>query len=71
MKKAHINIKINIPDDFEPGKCNHHCPFANTIEHETSYQQYETIIKCNLGFSRTTCPIELNEEVKSNWGFVK
>ena len=65
MKRGSISIKINLPDSFTLGKCDG-CPFKSVIETETSYQQYERTESCKLGFTKFTCPIELNEESKSN-----
>lgn len=28
MKKAYLNINVNVKDDFEPGDCEN-CPFAS------------------------------------------
>jgi len=57
MKKMKVNFKISVPDDFKPGDCKH-CPLHSTTEWESSYQCYETTIKCYIGFSSSVCPLE-------------
>ena len=57
MKKMKLNIIANVPDNFEPGDCEH-CPFSTKTEKEISYHCYETKIKCDFGFTKCVCPME-------------
>ena len=57
MKKAIINIKINVPDDFECGDCEK-CPLAIESYYDNHYIA-ETRISCPLEFNKSTCPLEV------------
>ena len=64
MKKAILNIKINVPDKFEPGNCKD-CPFHSGGG--SYYSQFDACVirddyKCKLGFNKGTCPIEISKE---------
>ena len=57
MKKAILDIKINVPDNFEGcGDCKH-CPFRTEeiICIQPGWDQKE--ITCKIGFTQVTCPI--------------
>lgn len=58
MKKANINININVPDNFECGDC-YICPLKETKYIQVGLQEYDTQISCKLGFQKSTCPIEV------------
>ncbi len=58
MKKARLDIIINVPDDFQCGDCKN-CPLRS--EGYTYYDLYETRteISCKLGFNKIICPITI------------
>lgn len=60
MKKATLNIQINVPDNFNCGDCNR-CPF--NVEKEQILETGQTLeyVDCGIGFSHTTCPLEVKK----------
>ena len=63
MKKAILNIKINVPDDFTIGDCKK-CPLNVRSSYESFPGCYCENIECKFGFNKTTCPLEV--DVKSD-----
>lgn len=59
MKKAKLEITMNVPDDFTPGKCGI-CPLAKREGREDVSRAYYEIICCKLGYPRELCPVEEN-----------
>lgn len=60
MKKVTLNIKINVPNDFECGDCKR-CPLVSksSIDYPGGvYDEYN----CKIGFSKITCPLEKETE---------
>ena len=58
MKKAILNVKINVPDSYSCGDCTN-CPL-----HEEKYIDDRSITftySCKLGYNKTTCPVEVEE----------
>ena len=60
MKKAILNIKINVPDDFTIGDCKK-CPLNARSSYEPLPGYCYEKIECKLGFNKATCPLEVNE----------
>lgn len=58
MKKVRLDIKLNVPDDFECGDCKK-CPLRKEKYREEVPGTGRTTISCKLGFSEGTCPIEV------------
>lgn len=58
MKKAIVNMKINVPDNFYPGDCMH-CPFVAILTHEPYSGFCQERHKCKLNMNKVTCPIEV------------
>jgi hypothetical protein len=61
MKKATLNIQINVPDNFTCGDCCR-CPLC--VEKEEYLAMSGRVVKyaaCGIGFSHTTCPLEVKE----------
>ena len=56
MKKMTLNIKINVPDDFECGNCKK-CPLS--AKSGVDYPGYvdEKYI-CKIGYDKVVCPLE-------------
>lgn len=63
MKRAKIELKINVPDDFYPGNCKD-CPMKTFISGESYPGCYWEKIECKLGFNKTVCPIEMETGYK-------
>lgn len=61
MKKAKVTITFNVCDEFEVGKCPM-CPYQTRTYFE-NHDISETI-RCLLGYSNVTCPVEILEEGK-------
>lgn len=62
MKKAKVNMTINVSDDFEVGECAK-CP----IHSESCFSTHiysETKISCLLNCTPVNCPITIEEEKK-------
>ena len=59
MKKASVHLEIFVPDNFQPGDCEH-CVFRDVHETEVSYQVYERKVECHLGSKSFTCPIHVH-----------
>ena len=60
MKKVTLNVKINVPNDFECGDCTR-CPLvskSSTDYHGCVHEEYI----CKIGFSKITCPLEKEAE---------
>lgn len=60
MKKVTLNIKINVPNDFECGDCKR-CPLVSKSSIEYPGYVHEEYF-CKMGFSKITCPLEKEEE---------
>lgn len=60
MKKARLDIKINVPDSFKIGECDK-CPLCVRSSGESFPGCYWEKVDCKLGFNKTTCPLEVNE----------
>ena len=62
MKKAILNIKINVPDDFNIGECDK-CPLSvkNRREWESLPGCYWVDVYCKLGFDEATCPLKVKK----------
>lgn len=58
MKKAKVNITFNVCDEFEAGNCSV-CPYQTLTYFENHY--ISETVKCLLGYTNVTCPIELIE----------
>ena len=58
MKRAHLNISVNVKDDFVPGDCEN-CPFATRNEYEDRMQTYYGKAYCALGYGKVICPLEV------------
>ena len=58
MKKVRLDIKLNVPDDFECGDCKK-CPLRNEEYEEYYPGTGHTTISCTIGFNEGTCPIEV------------
>ena len=58
MKKAILNIKVNVPDSFKIGEC-YKCPLNVWRSHETFPGCYQESVECKLGFNTGTCPLEI------------
>lgn len=58
MKKAILNIKVNVPDNFKPGNCTD-CPFCRRGSYESFPGAYYEKVSCELGFNSAVCPIEI------------
>lgn len=56
MKKATLNIKINVPDSFKIGECEK-CPLVVKSSSESYPGCYWESFKCKFGFDKTTCPL--------------
>lgn len=56
MKKMILNVKINVPDNFECGDCKN-CPLSATSTYE-SYGYIDEKYICKIGYNKTTCPLE-------------
>ncbi len=61
MKKAILNIKINVPDDFNTGECDK-CSLNVKRNEELFPGCYWEDVKCGLGFIKATCPLEVKEQ---------
>lgn len=61
MKKAILNIKINVPDSFKIGECDK-CPLNARSSYESFPGCYYENFECKLGFNEATCPLEVNEQ---------
>ena len=59
MKKAILNIKINVPDDFNIGNCDK-CPLNVKSSCESFPGCYWEKVDCKFGFNEVTCPLEVN-----------
>lgn len=57
MKKAIVNLTINVPDDFDTGSCER-CPFCIKSSYESFPGCYSESKSCGLKSNPTTCPIE-------------
>lgn len=61
MKKAILNVKLNVPNDFECGNCKR-CPLSSLSYYDDFYTHTEEYV-CKIGYNETTCPLELSSEV--------
>lgn len=57
MKKVRLDIKINVPDSFQPGECNK-CPLNVRKGWEPFPGCYQESLECRFGFNQATCPLE-------------
>ena len=60
MKKAILNMMLNVKDDFEPGDCKN-CPIHTESYFDTHFS-CKTRISCPLSCMYATCPIEMDKE---------
>ena len=60
MKKITLNIKINVPNDFECGDCKR-CPLVSKSSIDYPGCVYEKY-NCKIGFNKITCPLEKETE---------
>lgn len=58
MKKAYLNINVNVKDDFDPGDCEN-CPFASIAEYEDAMRCYHRKVTCSLGYCKKVCPLDV------------
>lgn len=54
-KKANLIAILNVPDDFEEGKCSI-CPLGDKSYFE-NHQYMEETVNCKIGFTPLTCPL--------------
>lgn len=58
MKRAYLNISVNVKDDFVPGDCEN-CPFATRNEYEDRMHTYYGKAFCALGYGEKICPLDV------------
>lgn len=58
MKKAYLNINVNVKDDFEPGDCENY-PFASVAEYEDAMRCFHRKAYCALGYGKKICPLDV------------
>jgi len=56
MKKMVLNVKINVPDNFECGDCEN-CPLSAISTYE-SYSYIDEKYICKIGYNKPICPLE-------------
>ena len=60
-KKVGLNVTLNLPVDFTPGRCDL-CPI-HTIEYEKGVFEGESVIRCPLDYTNVTCPMTIRKEI--------
>ena len=55
MKKARLDIRINVPDNFKCGDCKI-CPLREESYTDNHYSVTTTVL-CKIGYNEVTCPI--------------
>lgn len=55
MKQATLVAVINVPDEYETGKCDK-CPFGVKSYFENHQNMIENL-SCNIGFTSLSCPL--------------
>lgn len=62
MKRLKLEIMLNAPDNFEPGKCTT-CPIVIKTYEEVRYGAGEYSYRCPIGCSSIICPIREEDRV--------
>lgn len=65
MKRAKVNLNIDINDNFKAGNCKC-CPLSYSYQYECYPGAYKKIICCGIKRTPSICPIEIEEPLEDN-----
>ena len=60
-KKVGLNVTLNLPMDFIPGRCDL-CPIHKTVYVKEVFEA-EEVVTCPLNYTNVTCPMTIRKEI--------